>query len=329
MAVTVTAYAKEATASVTRHLRAATPKRGLRGAMFGLPYRGPIITKATAAGTQTGTGVTVTHIDGVAGGGTEDSKAYRKSDTYDASGETGGLTGGPATSVTRPNPGAVPAALRATQAYIGAGIQGGSAISDTAPGKVIDPAGRANDTGVDRFGRTRGTPNSGAGAGWYTYTNFDGRATVDEQGGQAAGIGSRGTSISDETVTVNKPGPAPTYGAVATGVVALADLTAGAGFSVNVAAADLTAPRAGIEMAVFRQGNDTDEDRLTLVGYFIVTGTTGATTVPGTTTVTTYVVYTRFLGPGIAPTTAPMGQIADPRVLASSGWSARTTITTT
>jgi hypothetical protein len=341
MAITLTTLNKETAPSAsvflspTRAGRPSTQKRGLRGAFASLPYIGPIISKATAAGTQTGTGVTVTHTDTIAGGGTEDSKGYRKSDTYDQSGNTGGLAGAPATSVTRPNPGAVPAALRATQAYIGEGVQAGSRVSSTKGADVIDAAGRANDTGVDRFGRARGVANVGAGAGWYTYTNFDGRSMPDGEGGKAAGIGGRGTSVSDETVTVAKPGPPPTFGGVAAGVIALADLTGAAGFSVNIHADDVTGGangRKGAEIVAFTRGADTEED-LTLVGYAIADGTQGASgAFPGSASRAgqTLAVYARFLGPGVtAPGTSGTPTGLDARIRSSSGWSLRGTIALT
>jgi len=263
------------------------PKKGLRGAA-GATYVGPI------PGTKDGSSIkgpsSPTHATGTFGaGGVEDSTGSRKSDTYNADQNTGGLTGGPSTTVTRQAGGGAGATKTA---YLGAGVPGGST-----PGNPIDKTGRAADTGTDRFGRslTGAAYLSGAAAGRYTYTNFDGRPTNDGDGARLAGA-NRGTSISGETVTKYQDIPVPSTSAAASGVPAV--IGAALKIQVDVHTDDLAGGangRLGVEVALFKRGTDTDEDG-PLVGVIRATGTTGATDAfTGLTASTSYVAYVRWL----------------------------------
>jgi len=325
VAITVTALTPG-----TRALASVKTQRGIRGAFLNLPYVGPA---------KVASGGHVTLAD-LGGGGTEDSKAYRTSDSFDLSGQTGGLTGGPATSVTRPSRYRYGPGATTVQAYIGAGVQGGSA-----PGLPVDLSGRAVDAGVDRFGRARGVANVGAGLGMYTYTNFDSRtpaAGAEGSGAQEAG-GGRGTvGPSDTSGTVTRSvsslpsittDPRPVVDAsVASGNVGIVDGTTGI-MQVDLDAADITggaSGRKGAEVAVFARGADTDEDgRLLFFGS--VDGGTDVSTLftPGAGT---YAVYARWRYPGKAPrSTAGAGftLTADPRVIGRGPWSLRFAATIT
>lgn len=291
--------------------RAATPKRGIRGAAGGV-YIGPVRPNSTSHG-----GVTAS-VGGYSGGGAEDTNGFRESDNYDASGGTGGMPGAGGATVTSVTRQAGAGATRT--AYIADGVQGGSAVSGTAGAKVIDPTGRAVDSGVDRFGRTRGTAYGvaaagagGAGLGTYTYTNFDGRATDSGSrrplGGSGRGTIASGTgpadAISGETITsVVPPGVVPPTGTAADPASGTIALVGGAGkVSADLHADDITggsASRSGAEYIVFKRGADTDEDGA-FVGRFTADGGTDITDAITGLTAGTYAWYGRFLYPNKSP----------------------------
>lgn len=228
------------------------PKRGLRGAFFGLPYIGPVLTKATV-GTQT-----VNHAAGVGtgagAGGAAGTDGYREKDAYSKTGgeiEDLGLSsaeGGDVTAANRPT---------GRAGFTAKGIAGGST-----PGAPIDATGRAESTGVDRFGRTKGVPNAGAGLGTYDYTNFDGRPTLSGDGGYAlgAGRGSMGTDGETVTQTVTRA-VIGTTAAPASGTIGIINGGAGGTIDIDIHADDIVAPLAGFEVLVAkRDADDTDED---------------------------------------------------------------------
>jgi hypothetical protein len=266
--------------TVTTVLPNTRPKRGLRGVFLGLPYIGPVLSGARP-GTQS-----IVHATGAAAGGAEDSTGYREKDTYDATGNTGGLAGGPATSVSRPT---------GRTAFIGAGVAGGST-----PGAPIDATGRAVSTGKDRFGRAKGVANVGAGLGTYDYTNFDERPTLDGDGGRALGADGRGSMTTDgETVTqtVTRAVVGAAAGPAA-GTVGIVDGGAGGLVQVDLHADDITGGAgglAGYEVSLFkRDKGDTDEDG-PCIGVFDVDGGTDITTLTTVAAIagTTIVVYAR------------------------------------
>lgn len=244
-----------------------TPKRGLRGATSGV-YIGPLLTKATAEGPAT-----PTHAETAAAGGVEDSTGHRESDTYDSTGNTGGFTGGPSSSVSRPT---------GRTAYIAAGIQGGST-----PGAPIDTTGRAITTGTDRFGNTKGI---------LTYTNFDGRATE----GRPLGGAGRGTTVDGETVTVHVGRPGTNATAESSGTVAI--VNASGKIVTAIHADDIKGGANGLAGALvsyYKRNADTDEDILSLVGAATI-GTVATDGADDTDTFTsvasgTYAVYVRWL----------------------------------
>jgi len=218
-----------------------TVKRGLKGAAGGL-YVGPIIGAASVIEGPS----SPTHAVTALAGGVEDTTGYRESDTYDRSGNSGGLLGAASTSVSRPT---------GRTAYIGNGVQGGSTAGDP-----IDSAGRAEDTGVDRFGRSlTGANYPTGGGGRFTYTNFDGRAVPGGDGG--LGGGGRGTTVDGETVTANQGVPATHDTAESSGTVAVVD--AAGKIVTAIHANDITGGsngHKGAEITVYKRGSDTDDD---------------------------------------------------------------------
>jgi hypothetical protein len=283
------------------------PKRGLKGAMFAGTYRGPIIGgDAVIEGPAT-----PTHATGDSAGGVEDSTGYRESDTYD--------TSGVGTSNTRPT---------GRTAYTGAGVQGGST-----PGSPIDATGRAESAGKDRFGRTKGVANEGAGLGTYDYTNFDSRAT--EAGDDGFGLGSgRGVTVDGETVT-EAVGP-PTIGAAAgpaAGTIGIIDGGAGGTIDIDLHADDITggaAGLAGFEVQVWeRDTDDTDEDRR-LLAFFSVDGGTDILDPAYTNAAiagTTVALYARKRYPGrVSPGEEA---VTDVNLVSVGPWSARATLAVT
>lgn len=264
-----------------------TVKKGLRGAAGGV-YVGPLISKTAIEGPSS-----PTHALTVLAGGVEDTTGHRESDTYGADANTGGFTGGPATSVTRPT---------GRTAFIASGIQGGSLT--TGAGDVIDVTGRAEDTGVDRFGRSLTGDAYPNGSGRYTYTNFDGRSSLDGDGGRALGAAGRGTTVDGETVTVNIGRPATDGTNEGSGTVAI--VGAAGAIQAAIHADDLPASattngtngHAGCLIAVYKRGTDTDED-----GAHVGTVTFGTASTDGSDntniltslTAGTYAVYVRWL----------------------------------
>lgn len=256
-------------------------ERGIRGAAGGV-YVGPTQPNSTSHG---------------AGGGVEDTSGYRESDTYDATEGTSGLTGADqatTTTVARPT---------GRTAYIADGVQGGST-----PGKPIDTTGRAEDTGVDRFGRT-GQP------GHLTYTNFDGRANLGQNAGRPLGASGRGSmESSGETVTyasTNRPNASarpgvnasrtatiarPVIGGAANPSAGTVGVIAGTGkFTVDLNAADVSGGARGLKgvrVVAFKRKTDTDEDGA-LAGIVDFDSTTEGDGVTGLAA-GTYAVYARF-----------------------------------
>lgn len=244
-----------------------TPKKSLRGAAGGV-YVGPIISKAAIKGPST-----PTHAVGPAAGGVEDSTSARESDTYDASGSTGGGTGfgdASVTTVTRPNPGSV--AQRVGTAYIADGVQGGST-----PGRPISSGNHV----------ASGGGYGGGGA-------FDKRSTRHE----SVPVGQRRkTFVNDETVT-DTDLPRPTTGVAADPAAGTVALVQGAlKLQVDLHADDITGGangRKGAEIALFARGTDTDTDG-DLVGIVSADGGTDITDAfTGLAAATTYVFYARW-----------------------------------
>jgi len=272
---------------VTTVLPPSRPKRGLRGAFMNIPYVGPLLSGAAVEPPAS-----VLHNSTSAAGGVEDTDGYRELDEYSVDGNTGGLTGGPSTSVSRPT---------GRTAYIGAGVPGGSSVRTEAAGPQtnkgpIDPTGRAVSTGKDRFGRTKGTPNSGAGIKDYDYTNFDGRSTLDGDGGRALGGGGRGTTT--DGVNVTQYQSRPTVGASANPAASTVGVVAGGSsvVQVDIHADDITGGSAGLagyQVALFeRDTGDTDEDG-PCIGVFDCDGGTDITTLTTLSGARTIVVYAR------------------------------------
>lgn len=234
-------------------------RKGVRGAAGGV-YVGPLFTHATAYENADTSARSITHATGTAAGGVEDTTSARESDTFDASGATGGFTGGPSNTVSRPT---------GRTAFIGTGVQGGST-----PGKPFDTTGRALDTGTDRFGRsltgvayTSGGPG---GSGRYTYTNFDGRSyerAADSRGG--LGNNGRGTQADLETVTAQTPGAIPVIDGTAEASGTLALVAGDDKISGAIHADDVNGGangRRGAIVFLYKRRTDTDEDQLSLVG---------------------------------------------------------------
>jgi hypothetical protein len=308
--------------------------RGLRGATGGV-FVGPSRPNSSSHA--------VPSANLYPGGGAEDTTGYRESDTYDATGGTGGGTGFGATgnSNTRPSrfTNASGTIVTGPTAYTGDGVQGGST-----PGAVVDATGRAIDTGSDRFGRsltstTAGYPLAGSG-GRYTYTNFDGRTTSAPHASRALGMSGRGSTatgtgqpdtVTGETVSYTageRPVPGatrvgvntargavlavPTYSGVvnpSAGVVSVAAGTALA--TVDVNAADVTGggnKLKGARIWFFKRRTDTDEDEQ---GALVaIKDLDSATQADVTLTAGTYAVYAawRYLAnDGIHVAVGPRG----------------------
>jgi hypothetical protein len=250
VAITVTALVPG-----TKPLPPNRPKRSLRGAS-GAVFAGPVLSKAATAGPAT-----VTHATGDAAGGVEDSTGSREADSYGIDGNTGGMTGAPSTTDTRPT---------GRTRFVGDGVQGGST-----PGRPI----------------ASGTDHLMSGA-------YDKRTTIDGEGGRLLGAAGRGTAVADETVTaVAPPGgrPPSPLGAVASGTVALVDGTTGI-MQVDLHADDITggaAGRAGALVSVFARLTDTDTDAKTPLFFGTVDGGTDVTTLftPGAGTYAVYVAW--------------------------------------
>lgn len=282
VAITVTTLTVPSSASGRRSPQA--PKRGLAGAAGGV-YIGP--TRPNSA----------SHTVTSAGGGVEDTTGYRESDNYANDGGTAGLTGGrTSNTVSRPT---------GRTAFYGDGVTGGSSISASAGAKVIDPTGRAQDTGTDRLGRSL----AGVNGGRYTYTNFDGRSKLDGDGGLAASSG-RGTtatgtgpadSITGETIArVPAAAVRPVIGNAADPAAGTVGVVGGAGkIQIDLHADDITGGASGLkgaEVTVFKRRADTDED-YDLVGVFRADGGTDITDAITGLTAATYAVYARYLLP--------------------------------
>lgn len=221
------------------------PKRGIRGAAGGV-YIGPVLSKAAIEGPTT-----VTHATGTAAGGVEDSTGYRESDTYDASGGTGGHTGssgGVVDTLTRPT---------GRTAYIADGVFGGST-----PGYPAQRVGQ-RASAVDYVGA------------------LDTGAFIDRRSSnhESVPVGSRRkTTVDVETVTNDLPRPTlDTSTNPSAGTVALID---GAdALDADLHADDITGGASGYkgaEILVYLRATDTDEDG-TLVGHWSVDGGTDAT----------------------------------------------------
>ena len=108
-----------------------TPKKSLRGAAGGV-YVGPVRPNSAS------------HITGSEAGGAEDSTGFRESDTYDASGGTGRVTGssdGTVTTNVRPT---------GRTAGLADGVQGGST-----PGRPISSGNHVLAGGGYGGGRDR------------------------------------------------------------------------------------------------------------------------------------------------------------------------------
>jgi len=258
----------------TKPLPPNKPKRSLRGALAGI-FFGPL---AGVDGAAIAGPTTPTHATGAAPGGVEDSTGSRRSDTYAADANTGGMLGAPSTTDTRPT---------GRTRFLGDGVQGGSL-----PGRPI----------------ASGTDHVLAGGGYATGT-FDKRTTIDGEGGRALGAAGRGSSVSGETVSVktSKLGSAPaalsrpTVGAAAnpaSGTVALVDGTGGV-MQIDLHADDITggaSGRAGALISVFARDTDTDVDKKSALFFGTVDGGTdiGTLFTPGAGTYAIYVAW-RYL----------------------------------
>jgi hypothetical protein len=265
-----------------------------------IPYVGPLLTGATVEAPAS-----VLHNESIAGGGAAATKGYRELDEYNPNGgevEDVGLSsadGAGVNSVTRPNPGAVAGALRVTQAYTGDGVPGGSTVNDedvggTEVGEIIDVAGRAISTGKDRFGRTKGTPNSGAGIKDFDYTNFDARSALSGDGGYAVGVG-RGTSTDGVNVTHTLARAVVDTTPGSAGTVGISDGGAGGLVRVDLHATDVAAPRAGFQVSLFKRDTGDNEEDGACIGVFDVDVGTDITDLLTDATLagTTIVIYAR------------------------------------
>lgn len=315
VAITVTAITRD-DKSPRRSTQA--NKRGLRGAAGGT-YIGPVRPNSTSHGATAG----------YTGGGTEDTNGFRESDNYAADGNTGGFTGGASATVTRQA-----GAGTTRSAFLAPGVQGGSSISTTAGAAVIDSTGRAVDTGLDRFGRTL----AGATSGRYTYTNFDGRSTLDGDGGRSVsirgGTKASGTGPADavtgETIaTVPAGATRPTLGTAADGAAGTVNVVGGAGkVQVDLDANDITGGaggRKGAEITLFKRRTDTDED-YDLVAVFTADGGTDITDAVTGLTAGTYAFYARWL---LANQSRFSKSFYGPTILSRGPRSARATVTVT
>jgi hypothetical protein len=308
----------------TGRVGSSTPRRGLLGAAGGV-YIGPVRPNATS------------HSTGIAAGGAEDSTGYRESDTYDASGASAAFMGSGGATVNTSTRGKAGTNVVGDGTWTGSvanGVQGGST-----PGVPVDTTGRAESTGLDRFGRTKNSTaqGTGAGKGYYDYTNFDGRSnTAGSRADVGQGRGSIATgtgpadAVTGETVsrtvgvrptrssaTTQVGGSSIGLGTVANratvGTIPLVGTTAdpaagtiavvgGAGkVQVDLHADDITGGanlRAGAEVVIYKRGGDTDEDTLTEVARFRADGGTDITDAVTGLTAATYAFYGRFLYTG-------------------------------
>lgn len=236
-----------------------TPKKSIRGAAGGV-YVGPVLSKAAVEGPST-----ITHATTSAAGGVEDSTGYRESDTYDASGNTGGGVGfadGSVITQTRPT---------GRTAYTADGVQGGST-----PGRPISSGNHV-----------------ASGGGYGGGGTFDKRSTRHE----SVPVGQRRkTRVNNETVTDNDQ-PAPTFGGAdpAAGVIGV--VGGALKVTIDLHADDITGGangRKGAEIALFARGGDTDTDG-DLIGIVSVDGGTDITDVfTGLAASTTYALYARW-----------------------------------
>lgn len=355
-AITVTALT--AASDNTGRVGSGGPKRGLRGAAGGV-YIGPVRPNSTS------------HATGAQPGGVEDTTGYRESDTYDASGGSGGALGaGGATTASSTRGGGSTNAVGGTTpqqrtAYVADGVQGGSAPTQGQAGVgVIDTTGRAESTGVDRFGRTKNatTQGTGAGKGYYDYTNFDGRSTAagsrasvgEGRGSISTGTGPADT-IAGETVartTGVRPtrstgttqvggnaiglgtqanratvGTVPTVATTADQAAGVIAVVGGSGkVQIDLHADDITGGanlRAGAEVVMYKRGGDTDEDVLSEVARFRADGGTDISDAVTGLTAGVYAFYGRFLY-----TAGPVGK-GGVAPVNGGPWSARGTVTVT
>lgn len=295
-AITVTTVAVDG--SGDKPLPTSQGKRGLRGAFLNLPFIGPVITAATAVYDGNPTLVHPTYATvAIGAGGVPVSTGYRDDDSYSPTGgeiEDAGLSaadGGDVNAQTRAS---------GRPAYTANGVVGGST-----PGAPILTTGRAQSTGVDRFGRTKGVANAGAGLGDLVYTTFSRQSTLSGDGGRALGSAGRSTQTDSDAVgsNVNVNVPRPTLGASANpaaGTVGVVDSGANGIAQIDLHADDITGGAsgyAGAQVALYKlDSGDTDEDG-TFIGLFTCDGGTDITTLYDGAAATTYRVYTRFRYP--------------------------------
>lgn len=327
-----------------------SPRRGILGAAGGV-YIGPVRPNSTS------------HATTIAAGGVEDSTGYRESDTYDASGASGGamgVGGATVTTSTRGKAGTNVVGDATWTASIANGVQGGSTpLNGQGTFGPFDTTGRTEDGGSDRFGRTKNSTaqGTGAGKGWYKYTNFDGRSnTAGSRANLGEGRGSKATgtgpadAVTGETVsrtvgvrptrssaTTQVGGASIGLGTVANratvGTIPLvgtsADPSAGTiavvggtgKVQVDLHADDITGGanlRVGAEVVMYKRGGDTDEDTLSEVARFRADGGTDITDAVTGLAAATYAFYGRFLYSG-TPTASGNTVHAGP-------WSARGTV---
>ncbi len=339
-AITVTALVPG-----TKPLPSRKPQRGLRGAFMNLPYVGPA---RIDDGADHATGI---EDPTKGGGGAVTTDGYRQSDSFGVQkllGDVGGeiedvglssADGAGQHTLARASRFRQPAGAATPPAYIADGIEGGSTQSTGTTavpvGGVFDTTGRAVDTGLDRFGRTKGVANAGAGLGTYHYTNASRKKST--MSGSAVALGdatrtiSTGTnqpdSVEGDTVAVAAkyvgtprlaPGAgstavgtitptltAPLLGSVGDGTIGLVD--GGAAIDVDLHANDITGgsnDRAGAVLAIYkRSADDTDEDG-PLLAFCSIDGGTDATEAVGAAGIGaaalatgTYRVYARWRYP--------------------------------
>jgi hypothetical protein len=323
----------------------------LLGAAGGV-YIGPVRPNSTSHATTT------------AAGGAEDSTGYRESDTYDASGATSGFAGsggGTVNTSTRGGAGTNQVGYTTRTAYTANGVQGGSAPTQGQAGVgVVDTTGRAESTGTDRFGRTKNSvaQGTGAGKGWYDYTNFDSRSnTAGSRADLGQGRGSIATgtgpadAVTGETVsrtvgvrptrssaTTQVGGASIGLGTVANraavGTIPLVGTSAdpaagtiavvgGSGkVQIDLHADDITGGanlRVGAEVVMYKRGGDTDEDLHTEVARFRADGGTDISDAVTGLAAVTYAFYGRFLYSG--------SNASGGNSVQAGPWSARGTVT--
>jgi hypothetical protein len=315
----------------TKPLPGVRAARGLRGAFTNLPYVGPArIGATTKHATGIETGATDSGDTGGAGGNVT-TDGYRAADDFGVQSllgsgeiEDSGLSAADAAGDAVVIAAARPSRFRSNQAtpgaaipvaFTGEGVPGGSTQSSgttaSPAGGVFDTTGRAESTGLDRFGRAKGVANAGAGLGHLDYSEFDRSTTVS---GSAVAVGdsiktiSTGTnqpdSLDGDTVAIDAkyvggPRLAPGAGSTAATTVTptlpppLFDTTATASgtiaFTDGTAAIDVdihdddqsagSADRAGIVAAVYKVDTDNADEDGPLVRFASVDLTAGAGTI--------------------------------------------------